>query len=155
MPEYTKEQLLKLYKDLPADLKEAIFSAENADHIYEVVIRNGLAENQVPEVAARIGNVLLGLLPPSDFQATLEKELKLEKTTARKILQEINRFIFFPVKQSLAEIYKVGLEEVASTTPTPGTIAAEPTAAEEPTVTRATKRKAETEKADTYREPIE
>jgi len=155
MADYTQEQLWKLYKKLPQELQEAVLSAENADHIHDTALRNGLEESRMSVLAKLVGNVLMGLLPPGEFQESLEKDLKLDKTAARRMTQEINRFIFFPVKQSLAEIYKVGLEEVASTTPTPGTIAAEPTAAEEPTVTRATKRKAETEKADTYREPIE
>lgn len=116
MPEeYTKEQLWKLYEKLPDILKEAILSTDNADHIYDICTRNGIEDNRMSDIAHYTGHVLMGLLSPEDFQTTLERELNLEVEVAKRIAHEINRYIFFPVKESLAVLYKVGviLPEVA------------------------------------------
>jgi len=92
-----------------------------------------------------VGRVLIGILPPDDFQETLEKELKIEKDLAKRITHEINRFIFAPVKESLSEVYKIKItapEEAPLVKPAetkPGVIPPE----EKP--------KGE----DTYREPLE
>jgi hypothetical protein len=43
MPEeYTKEQLWKLYEKLLEELKEAIFSEETANSIWDICSRNGI-----------------------------------------------------------------------------------------------------------------
>ena len=54
-------------------------------------------------------------MPPSDFKETLEKELKLKEKVAKRITQELNRFIFYPVKSNLEELYKI--EITASSKP--------------------------------------
>jgi len=107
MPEkYTREQLWKLYNNLPKDLKETIFSEQTADNIWNVCQQNEITEDLVPEIAERVGYVLLGLLAPDDFQTALEKEVGLKKEAAKKVFREINRFVFFPVKWSLASFYE-------------------------------------------------
>jgi hypothetical protein len=104
--EYTKEELWKLYKKLPSELKDAIFSEETADHIHDICVRNEIEDKRISEIALYTGRVLMGILPPEEFQKTLEIELKLELDIAKKVAQEINRFIFYPVKTSLEELYK-------------------------------------------------
>ncbi|MDP2926890.1 MAG: hypothetical protein Q8N65_02010, partial [bacterium] len=117
MADYTKEQLWKLYEKLPSDLKEAIFSADNAEHIFDICGRNGLAAEVNSQLAKLAGDVLMGLLLPEDFQKTIEGELKLEKAVAKKVSQEVNRLIFFPVKESLNVLNEIGTgtEETAAT----------------------------------------
>ena len=111
MPEeYSKDQLWKLYEKLPEELQEAIFSGENADNIDGICTRNGI-EELIAEIAKYTGRVLMGILPPADFQQTLEKELKLEEPVAKKVSQEINRFIFFPIKDVLNSLYKIESSE--------------------------------------------
>jgi hypothetical protein len=136
---YTKDELWKLYEKLPEELKEAVFSGETADHIWNICERYDV--DDISEIAKLTGNVLLGVLPPGDFQETLEKELKLKKDVAKKVAQEINRFIFYPVKSSLEELYKIEI-----TPPAKPTRAAAPPEEKKP---------AEPKKADVYREPIE
>lgn len=140
--EYTRDQLWKLYEKLPEELKEAIFSAETADNIWNVCDRNEVEE--VSKVAKYAGYVLMGVLPPDEFQKTLEEEVGLEKEIAKKVTQEINRFIFYPVKISLEEIYKVPI------TPPPAgvTLPPETTAPPEEKPTAPPRE-------DVYREPIE
>lgn len=110
MPEYTPEQLWPLYEKLPKDLQEEIFAPKTADTIYDICTRNGLEEEKISEVAKYTGYVLLGLLPPDEFEKTLKSELKLKNDLAKKISLEINRFIFFPVKESLEALYKIEIE---------------------------------------------
>ena len=107
LTEYSKEQLWKTYETLPQELKEAIFSEETANNIWDICSRNGIEDERVSEVARYTGRVLMGLLPPEEFQKSLEKDLKLGKEVVKKVNQEINRFVFYPVKTSLEELYKI------------------------------------------------
>lgn len=142
--QYTKEQLWKLYKKLPEELQEVIFSAETAENIWNICEKNNI--EAVSSVAKYVGNVLVGVLPPEEFQEVLEKDLKIKKETAKKVAQEINRFIFYPVKPALEELYKIEIAPSAKPAITPPPPAKPPEAApseEKP------------EKPDVYREPTE
>jgi hypothetical protein len=138
--EYTKEELWKLYEKLPQELKEAIFSEETADSILNICIRNGIDDERISKIAKYTGRVLIGVLPPNEFQEVLEKEVGIEREAAKKVAQEIYRFIFYPVKSSLEELYKIEIAAPAQPTkitPPPGEKAKIP------------------EEKDIYREPIE
>ena len=140
MPEYTPEQLWPLYEKLPEELKEAIFSEKTADHIFNICKRNEIEEGKMSEIARYTGYVLLGVLLPSKFQETLEKEAKLDAEQAEKVALEIARFILLPVRESLRSL---SLEEIVSPKEAPGVI---PETAPKP------KRE---KRPDIYREPIE
>ena len=114
--EYTKEELWKLYEKLPKELQEAIFSNETADQIGNIGERYELSEEATSELAGCVGDVLLGILPPAEFQETLEKELKLKKEVAKGVTREIERFIFYPVKVNLEELYKIEIAPPAQPT---------------------------------------
>ncbi len=146
MPEeYLRDQLWKLYAKLPEELQEAIFSQETADNIDSVCTRNKVEEKKVPEVAKYTGRVLMGLLPPEEFEKTLMKEVKLKTEVAKNVAREINRFIFFPVKEVLSKIYEI---EIVPPARPPGIIREEePEAPEE-------EEKPE-KRTDVYREEIE
>lgn len=111
--EYTKEELWKLYEKLPQELKETVFAEETANNIYNICERNNIKDNRTSEVARYTGRTLLGVLPPDEFQETLKKEVKLEEGVAKRVAQEINRFIFYPVKASLEELYKTEINPPA------------------------------------------
>ena len=111
MPEYPKEQLWKLYQDLPKDIQGAIWAEKNADFIHDICVRNKVVkESKISEIAKNITYVLLGLLPPNEFQDVLKKELKLKKAEAEQIALEINRFVFLPVKNSLEGLYDIEIK---------------------------------------------
>ncbi len=154
MPEkYTKEQLWKLYQKLPEDLKEAMWSEEGTDAIWNACQRNKVDRTVIPQITEYVGYVLLGILPPDEFQKTLEKETGLKKPVAKKVAQEIHRHIFFPVRSFLTELYKVEIGAAAGK-PAP----AKPGAAQEATVetpAKAGPAKERPKKPDTYREQIE
>ena len=144
MPEeYTKEEFWKFYEKLPQELKEAIFSEGTADNIWDICSRNGIEDERISEIARYTGRVLMGLLPPDELGETLEKKLKLDKEIAKKVSQEINRFIFYPVKASLEEIYKIEIAPLAGTP------------VKQPVKKIEEKGEERPKKVDVYREPIE
>jgi hypothetical protein len=148
MPVYTRKQLLQLHKNLPQELKDWIGSEETDDAIYRILRENELLDNKGGIVSALIRNVLFGLLPPAEFVPALEKEAGLDKDLAKKIGQEINRFVFFPVKELLAQLYQTGS-------------ATSPETKENPAIPKTQQREEipeppmTPEEPDTYREPIE
>lgn len=145
---YTLEEFWKLYEKLPQDIKEIFFAKETGDYIYETCKKNGILEN-LEEVVNYVGQVLLGILPPENFQKTLEKELNLEKEVAKKIYQEIHRLIFFPVKESLANLYGKEIIPIAKPITSP------PSTSQGSTEKIKSKEKSIPPKTDIYREPIE
>jgi len=140
---YTSEQFWKLYDKLSKELKDAVFAEETGENIYDICKRNGVLEN-LNSIVEYVGQVLVGVLPPSDFKETLEKELKLEEKIAKKVSQEINRFIFYPVKPSLEELYRM---EALPSSPKKPISAAEVSVLE--------KEKSVSPRKDTYRETVE
>jgi hypothetical protein len=102
---YTQEQLWKSFEKLPEELKTAVFSNETADIIWNTCDKNDIQE--VPKVAEKVGYVLMGIIPPEDFQKTLEKEIQIEKEKSKKAAYEINRLIFYPVKTALESLFTI------------------------------------------------
>jgi len=136
---YTQEQFWKLYEKLPQELKDAVFAEETENNISEICKKNEIEDN-LGDVADYVGQVLVGVLPPEEFQEVLEKELGFKKEVAKKITQEINRFIFYPVKPAMEQLYKMEITPLEKLT-------AKPEIKEEITTTPP--------KEDIYKEPIE
>jgi len=135
---HTKEQFWELYKKLPQELKNALFAEEAGNNIYDVCKRYEIQKN-LDQIVEFVGQVLVGILPPDEFQETIERELELKKDVAKKVAQEINRFVFYPVKRSLEELYSMEITSPAQMK-VPGPIEKKP---------KPPKRK------DTYREVVE
>ncbi len=150
MPDYTQDQLWKLYDKLPRELQEAVFSEETANHIADICKRYDIAENKIPDVAKYTGRVLLGVLSPENLQKMLQDEVGLKKDVAQNVTHELDRFVFAPVKYTLAQIYHLNSQPeqkapVQPSAPAPATekMPAEKVPAEEMA------------KSDLYREKIE
>ena len=140
--EYTREQLRQLYIKLPAEIKEMVSADETTENIENICQRNGITDERVGDISDLIRNVLFGVLPPDDFLKTLEREVNLKEEVAGKIAHEIHRFVFYPVKPALEELYK--MEIAPSEKPT-----------EKPGVETEQKKPEALPTKDTYREPIE
>jgi len=102
--QYNQEEMWKIYEKLPEELKQAVFSAENADHIFSICERYEIDE--CSQVASLVGLVLMGVMLPRDLEAALQKDLGLDQETAQRVAQEVNRFILYPVKQQLEQLHK-------------------------------------------------
>jgi len=143
MPDYPKEQLWKLYKNLPEDLQKAAFSEEVADNIQKICTKNNVSDDKlIFNIAKNVGYVFLGLLAPNEFKNVLEKEIKIKKDKAEKISSQISRFVFLPLKKSLEALYKTEIK--------PGTKTEVKALNDE-----IEKLKRKTKKEDKYRESIE
>ena len=105
MSQYTKKELLNLFEKLPPQLKETMLSEETADSIFNIAKRHNI-EKKVSQLAKKVGEVLLGILPPKELPKVLIEETGIDEETAEKILFEVTRLILYPVKASLSEIYK-------------------------------------------------
>lgn len=140
MLSYPPEKLWPIYEKLPKELQEAIFSEQTAGSISDICTRNGIKDDKVSQIAKYTGYVLLGVLSPSKFQETLEKEASLSPEQTEKVSLEISRFIFLPIKESLHVLYS---EEIISPKEKPEAVSE---------TAPSSKRQ---KRADTYREPIE
>ena len=139
--DYTQEEIDKILQNLPEELKEAVFSMETADAIWNACIKQKIIDERMAKIAEYTGYVLMGLLSPQEFQEALEKELKIETATTKKVVQEINRFIFYPVKPALEQLFKIEITPPSSLP----TEKSKPGEEKPPTPSE----------KDTYREPIE
>jgi hypothetical protein len=150
LEEYSKEELWKIYEKLPPELKGAIFSEETANFIYEICSRNNIDEGEkISEIARYTGRTLLGLLPPEKLNEVLEKDLGLGKEVAKKISQEINHLILYPVKASLEALYKIEINPPAKPTRISSSLSEEKEVEEKPKAPKIKKG------PDVYREPVE
>ncbi|MDD5750106.1 MAG: hypothetical protein PHU56_00415 [Candidatus Pacebacteria bacterium] len=96
----------ELFDKLPRELRAALLSRDNAETISQIAKRYKIAEEQTPQFAALVGNILLGLLPPDALPKALEQEIKIPAEQTVFISQEVNRLILYPVKDKLADFYK-------------------------------------------------
>lgn len=102
----------ELYKKLPPELQDTLFSDEVGENIVEICARHEVSET-LDFIIDGVSDVFLGVLPPNEFLDNLKKELKTEPAMTRRIIHEINRFIFFPVKGSLENIYDLQMTPIA------------------------------------------
>ena len=102
--QYTKDELWKLFEQLPEELRDAVFSEENARHLFSLAERYGIED--VSQISYYVGLVFLGILPPEQFRDILAKELKRnDPATTAAIYREIDRLVFYPVRPSLDQMY--------------------------------------------------
>ena len=104
--QYSKEDLWKIFEKLPKELKDAVFSQETADTIWDTSERNGLGGEQMHQVGALVGDSLMGLLHPEDLAQTFIEEAGLTPEQATSVARDVNRLIMFPVKTYLYDFYK-------------------------------------------------
>lgn len=111
MPTYSKQQLDAQYEKLPLSLKEALFSAGVAEKMFEIGKKNGLTIEKTGFMAEETGLIILGLLAPRDFAASLSKRLEISLDKAQAIASDINHQIFFPLREILKETHDIEIGE--------------------------------------------
>ncbi len=103
---YTKAEFWKLYEKLPLELKKTISSDETSKNLYEIAERHGVLSS-LYGITEFVGQTLLGVLNPADLQVLIKDSLKMESASAKKVTQEITRFIFYPARVALGELYNM------------------------------------------------
>jgi hypothetical protein len=102
--EYTKDYFWEVYKQLPEELKEALFSDKNNELIGQICAQAGLSEEQTSLVAKYTGRVIMGLLPLDELPITIELELNISQDLTSQINRQIYISIFKHLRVSLNKI---------------------------------------------------
>lgn len=113
MPRYTAEQLKERREKLPPMLRDAIFDPAIADKMYWIGKSNGLTIEQLGYAVEETGYIILGLTKPKDFVASLKERLGVAPDIAKKIASDINRQIFFPLREALKQAHEFDVSEEA------------------------------------------
>lgn len=107
MPRYPQPQIEERYEKLPEVLKEAMFSPENADLMFEVGKKFGLAIDKIGYMAEETGYVILGFTKPEEFITELEENLDIDSEKAEEVAAEINHRVFLPLREALKQTYQM------------------------------------------------
>jgi len=111
MNKLSKDEAWKIYETLPKELKQAIFSEESANSILSACQRNKLTDQQTSQVAELVGYSLMGLLPLESLTQEIINATSITQSQASQVFNEINRLIFYLVKNFLDELYNLKPKE--------------------------------------------
>jgi len=135
MEELSRDELWAICKTLPPELKDAVFSEDTADAIWNIARLHEIKDTS--KLGKLAGQVLMGLLPPQFFKDTIKDELGLSEDIAKKASMEMEHFVFNQVKGELNKLYSEAGVKM-----------------EEETEQKKAKEKPEKKWPDSYREPI-
>lgn len=117
---YTDEEFDKVFATLPEDVKEAMSSVNTVNIMMEMKTKYDLHIDQLGELSAEVGMLMLGAIHPQEFIGKVEAGLRIPRETAKLIAAEVNEKIFRPVRDSLIQIHKMKKPESES----PATVSA-------------------------------
>lgn len=110
MPRHPIELARKHYEGLPAVLKQALFSTDVSEKMFEIGKKFGLTIEKTGIMAEETGYVMLGLGRPNEFVGNLAKGLQIDKDKATDMSAEINHQIFFPLREELRRAHDFDME---------------------------------------------
>lgn len=87
-------------------LREALFSNEKAEILWNICATNHLSEEKTQEIAVLAGDVILGFIHLEDFANEIANETHIDKRVAQAIAQEADRKIFASIKKEIEESYR-------------------------------------------------
>ncbi len=136
MEELSREEVWQICKTLSPELKDAFFSEDTADAIWNISRLHEIEDTS--KLGKLTGQVLMGLLPPQMFKETIKDELNLDEDTAKKASMEMEHYVFNQVKSELDKLYaEAGIET------------------EKETIAEKKEKTTKAKGPDSYREPIE
>ena len=96
-----KKEYPEFFKQVSSEFLEFIFSEETSSKIAQICLENGIEdEEKIEKIAYQITLALLGQTPKENLAKILEKGLKLDSETARKIRVEVDRLIFSQAQET-------------------------------------------------------
>jgi len=107
---YTPQQYNELFDSLPEELQNAVLSLKTSNAIIDACKQQDITDERVSQIGKYAGDVLMGILLPQDYEETLRANIQITRAQAKEIAQDINRFIFFPVRPALRQIYTQNLD---------------------------------------------
>ncbi len=110
MEQVSRKQFLELYKNLPQELKEAMGSDRTVSAVERMSDQEELNSEQHSAFVTLVGEVFVGLLPPSEFKEALIEKAGIDKKSAEKINQAFHSSAFYYVQETLADLYQEKLD---------------------------------------------
>jgi hypothetical protein len=104
---YTDEEFDKVFDTLPEDVKEAMTAVNTINIMMGLKTKYNLHIDQLGELSAEVGTLMLGATHPQEFIGKVETGLRIPRETAKLIATEVNEKIFRPVRESLMQIHKM------------------------------------------------
>jgi hypothetical protein len=98
------QQLQDLIKKMPPKTQEAYYAVSTANSIYEARQVSGIPDRLASKIAAKIADVMLGLLNPADLTHELVN-LGIPEAVAANFYRLISQSIFLKIKNELDQIY--------------------------------------------------
>ena len=114
MTPYNPQEIEHQFRQLPESLKDQMMSIENSERIFAIGQMFRLTVEQIGFMAEESGYVILGLTHPKDFVSRMSEHLGIDIKKARTITQEINRQIFFPLKEMLKTAHQFEIAQELS-----------------------------------------
>ncbi len=102
----SQQQIDNRYDSLPAVLKEALFSTDNADSLWNIGDGNHLSDDKKSDLAGIVGNVILGFIHPDDLAKEIAADLMIDNRLAQQLSEEVNKKIISPVRSEVEKIYR-------------------------------------------------
>lgn len=109
--EISKEEFTKLYRTLPPKIKDVLFDEEVGLTLIKICKRHNI-EHIYDDMMDLTTKTLIGLLPPEEIEKVLIRDLDISMVSAKEIAIEVNRFIFFPIKEEISDLYGIKSKEV-------------------------------------------
>jgi len=111
MIRFSHQQIDTQYQKLPDVLKDAMFSADVSDLVFEIGKKHGLSIDKIGLLADEIGYIIVGLARPSEFSKNLAQALGTDENQTREIAAEVNHQIFFPLREALKKTHQFDMRE--------------------------------------------
>jgi hypothetical protein len=111
---YTKEEVYKIYQELPETLKGVLFSEETSQIINSSCKKNDITESQMEEILILIGEIIIGITDIDSLEKNMIRDLGISIDKAKNISREINRFVIFPIKEDIIQAASKMLEKEVS-----------------------------------------
>lgn len=110
MPRRPIELARKHYEQLPSVLKQALFSTDIAEKMFEIGKKFGLTIEKTGIMAEETGYVMLGLARPNELVGNLASGLQVNADKAQDVAAEINHQIFFPLREELKRTHNFDMD---------------------------------------------
>jgi hypothetical protein len=118
MDEETQKTIEEQMAALPQEIKTILANFDWASRSNELGQKHGIHVDQLGQLQTEILMVLIGIIPPDEFENELKTVLGLPAEKVTAIVNDANEMIFKPVRQSLVDVYEGVLtdEDVAPET---------------------------------------
>jgi len=107
LPEIKKEEYIRIYRSLPADVKVSVLSEETADKMKEIREKHSISDDDFGTLLKITGRVMLGMIELKSFIRTIVASSNLKPEAASAIAKSINQDVFQSVRESMMKIHEV------------------------------------------------